>query len=58
MKWKYVTMLAFDDASIINKAKLVILISSFVAGLIGFFILKKSLNVEVKENEEEQKEIQ
>ena len=58
MKWKYVTMLAFDDASIINNAKLVILISSFVAGLIGFLILKKSLNDEVKENEEEQKEIQ
>lgn len=51
-------MLAFDDASIINNAKLVILISSFVAGLIGFLILKISLNVEVKENEEEQKEIQ
>ena len=50
MKWKYVTMLAFDDASIINNAKLVILISSFVAGLIGFLILQKSLNVEVKEN--------
>ena len=53
----FITMLAFDDASIINNAKLVILISSFVAGLIGFLILKKSLNVEVKENEEEQKEI-
>ncbi len=48
----FITMLAFDDAEIINNAKLVILISSFIAGLIGFLILKKWLKNEVKEEEE------
>ena len=37
------TLLAFDDAAIINNAKLVILLSSLVAGVIGFFALKFTL---------------
>ena len=48
----FITMLAFEDATIINNAKLVILVASFIAGLTGFFVLKKSLNVEMKEEEE------
>ncbi|MFY7899636.1 MAG: Na+/H+ antiporter NhaA [Chitinophagaceae bacterium] len=37
----FVTLLAFDDTTIINNAKLVILISSLFAGILGFFSLKK-----------------
>lgn len=39
----FITLLAFDSALIINNAKLIILISSVVAGTLGYFILKKSL---------------
>jgi NhaA family Na+:H+ antiporter len=36
----FITLLAFDDASTINNAKLVILIASLVSGTIGYFTLK------------------
>jgi Na+:H+ antiporter, NhaA family len=39
----FITMLAFNDEAIINNAKLVIIFSSFIAGSIGFIILKISL---------------
>lgn len=39
----FITLLAFDDQMIINNAKFVILISSLIAGLIGFITLKISL---------------
>jgi Na+:H+ antiporter, NhaA family len=39
----FITMLAFNDDAIINNAKLVIIFSSFVAGLIGYVILKLAL---------------
>ena len=39
----FITLLAFDDASIINNAKLVILLSSLIAGVIGYFGLKITL---------------
>ncbi len=39
----FITLLAFDDATIINNAKFVILISSLVAGLIGFIGLRVTL---------------
>jgi Na+:H+ antiporter, NhaA family len=39
----FITMLAFNDEAIINNAKLVIIFSSFIAGSIGFIILKLSL---------------
>ncbi|MDO6736459.1 Na+/H+ antiporter NhaA [Wenyingzhuangia sp. 2_MG-2023] len=45
----FITLLAFDDQEIINKAKFVILISSLIAGLIGFISLKLILNKECKE---------
>ena len=48
----FITMLAFTDATIINNAKLVILISSFIAGLTGFLILKNTLKVELNEEED------
>lgn len=36
----FITLLAFEDATIINHAKIVILLSSLMAGLIGFLSLK------------------
>lgn len=36
----FITLLAFDDETIINNAKFVILLSSLTAGLIGFLSLK------------------
>lgn len=39
----FITLLAFDDQTIINNAKLVILLSSLMAGLIGFFMLRVTL---------------
>jgi Na+:H+ antiporter, NhaA family len=44
----FITMLAFNDESIINNAKLVIVFSSFVSGLIGFIILKLSLKKSIR----------
>jgi len=49
----FIAMLAFDDATIINNAKLVILVSSFIAGLTGYLILKKTLKVELNEEDED-----
>jgi len=47
----FITLLAFDNAAIINNAKFIILLSSLVAGLIGYLflkiILKKDCPVEV-----------
>ncbi|MBK6827657.1 MAG: Na+/H+ antiporter NhaA [Chitinophagaceae bacterium] len=39
----FITLLAFDSETIINHAKLIILASSVVAGLIGFVMLKNTL---------------
>ncbi len=39
----FITLLAFDNETIINNSKLVILISSLVAGVIGFIMLKLTL---------------
>src|SRR5699024_2346600 len=39
----FITLLAFEDDMIINNAKLVILLSSLLAGLIGFFAIKSGL---------------
>jgi len=41
----FVTLLAFDNQTIINNAKLVILISSLTAGIIGFLSLKQTLKM-------------
>lgn len=42
----FVTLLAFDNEVIVNNSKLVILISSMTAGLLGFLTLKLTLNTE------------
>ncbi len=39
----FITLLAFEDAIIVNNAKLVILFSSLLAGLLGYFILHITL---------------
>ncbi len=39
----FITLLAFDDETIINNSKLVILLSSLTAGLLGFAMLKLTL---------------
>ena len=39
----FITLLAFEEAAIINNAKMVILFSSLLAGLIGYFVLQFSL---------------
>ncbi len=39
----FITLLAFDNAVIINDSKIAILIASFVAGIIGFLYLKLTL---------------
>lgn len=41
----FITLLAFENPTVINNSKLIILISSFVAGLIGFLALKSTLKL-------------
>ncbi len=40
----FITLLAFTNQNTINNAKFVILISSLIAGILGFFMLKNTLN--------------
>jgi NhaA family Na+:H+ antiporter len=40
----FITLLAFDNETVINNAKFVILISSLIAGLVGFMSLKATLS--------------
>lgn len=44
----FITLLAFDDAEIINNSKIAILVASFVAGLIGFSWLRLTLKIPVE----------
>jgi NhaA family Na+:H+ antiporter len=46
----FITLLAFEDVTIINNAKFVILISSLLAGIIGFVSLKTTLKTIPKNN--------
>ena len=39
----FITLLAFDNETVINNAKLIILLSSLVAGVLGFVFLKATL---------------
>ena len=47
----FITLLAFDNETIINNAKFVILISSLIAGLIGFISLKLTLKQTIINND-------
>jgi NhaA family Na+:H+ antiporter len=51
----FITLLAFDNETIINNAKFVILISSFIAGLAGYLSLKITLKQPTIDNAEERK---
>ena len=44
----FITLLAFDDAGIVNNSKIAILIASLIAGTIGFILLKQTLNKPLK----------
>ena len=45
----FITLLAFDNETIINHAKLMIVLSSLIAGLIGYFSLKQTLKTKIAE---------
>jgi Na+:H+ antiporter, NhaA family len=45
----FITLLAFEDAFIISNIKFIILIASFIAGIIGFVFLKQVLKRVVKQ---------
>ena len=49
----FITLLAFSDAEHIENSKIMILLSSLMAGIIGFFYLKTVLKTEVVEEIEE-----
>jgi NhaA family Na+:H+ antiporter len=49
----FITLLAFDQADVINNAKFIILVSSLIAGLVGYFILKLTLKQDVAEESSE-----
>ena len=46
----FITLLAFDNETIINNTKFVILISSLIAGIIGFISLRLTLRQPNNEN--------
>jgi len=48
----FITLLAFDEETVIGHAKLVILLASLVAGLIGLAALRLVLDKEIVENDE------
>jgi NhaA family Na+:H+ antiporter len=48
----FITLLAFDDATIINNAKLFIIIASLLSGVVGLLFLKSILKTEVSEEVE------
>lgn len=48
----FITLLAFENETIINNAKFVVLISSIIAGTIGFISLKTILTKEILETDD------
>ena len=47
----FITLLAFEDATIISNAKFIILLASLIAGSVGFIFLKLILTKEIIEDE-------
>lgn len=47
----FITLLAFDSEILVNNTKLIILLSSLIAGIIGFCVLKLSLQNTIVEEE-------
>lgn len=50
----FITLLAFDNDTTINNAKLIILLSSLVAGILGFLSLKLTLQTKTNRNDRRQ----
>ncbi len=44
----FITLLAFDNADIVNNSKIAIIIASLIAGTIGFIVLKLTLKTQVE----------
>lgn len=47
----FITLLAFDNAELVNNSKIAILIASLIAGFIGFVFLKLTLKDQIIEDE-------
>jgi len=47
----FITLLAFDNADIINNSKIAIIIASIIAGIIGFSFLKLTLKTQIENDE-------
>lgn len=47
----FITLLAFDNADIVNNSKIAILIASLIAGTIGFLWLRLTLKTQIKNDE-------
>ncbi|MDP1725850.1 MAG: Na+/H+ antiporter NhaA [Bacteroidota bacterium] len=47
----FITILAFDNAEMVNSSKIAIIIASFIAGTIGFIFLKLTLKTQVENDE-------
>jgi len=47
----FITLLAFDNADIINNSKIAIIIASIIAGAIGFILLKMTLKTPIENDE-------
>lgn len=47
----FITLLAFDNADIINNSKIAIIIASIIAGIIGFSFLKLTLKTQIDNDE-------
>lgn len=48
----FITLLAFDNEAIVNNSKIAILISSLIAGTIGFVWLRLTLTTQIKNGED------
>jgi len=48
----FITLLAFKDAEVVNNTKIAILVASFLAGSIGFIVLKMTLASPVADDDE------
>jgi len=47
----FITLLAYDNSTVVDQAKVAILVSSLVAAIIGLFLLNTTLKKDVSSNE-------
>jgi NhaA family Na+:H+ antiporter len=48
----FITLLAFDNETLINASKITILLSSVTAGILGYLTLKNIFKTEIHETEQ------